>query len=53
MNIPPVSQRTLKAREREVGPVIEKVAKGSCEEAVEVEKEWWRKEIEDVSIGVS
>lgn len=54
INIPPVSQSTFKAREREVGPAIEEVAKASCEEAMEVEKECWRKETEEVvSIGAS
>ena len=54
INIPPVSQSTFKAREREVGPTIEEVAKTSCKEAMEVEKEFWRKETEEVvSIGAS
>lgn len=54
INIPPVSQSTFKAREREVGPAIEEVAKTSCKEAMEVEKEFWRKETEEVvSIGAS
>ena len=54
INIPPVSQSTFKAREREVGPAIEELAKASCEEAMEVEKECWRKEAEEVvSIGAS
>lgn len=54
INIPPVSQSTFKARERDVGPAIEEVAKTSCKEAMEVEKEFWRKETEEVvSIGAS
>ena len=54
INIPPVNQSTFKAREREVGPAIEKVAKASCKEAMEVEKEFWRNETEEVvSIGAS
>ena len=54
INIPPVSESTFKTREREVGPAIEEVAKASCEEAMEVEKECWRKETgEVVSIGAS
>ena len=38
INLPPVGQNTLKAREREVGPVIEAVAKKSCTAAIEAEK---------------
>ena len=54
INTPPVSQSTFKAREREVGPAIKEAAKASCEEAMEVEKECWRKETEEVvSIGAS
>lgn len=54
INKPPVSQSTFKAREREVGPAIKEAAKASCEEAMEVEKECWRKETEEVvSIGAS
>ena len=34
MNIPPPTIRTLKKREREIGPVIEKTAKKSCKDAV-------------------
>ena len=54
VNIPPVSQSTFKARERVVGPALEEVAEASCKEAMEVEKEFWRKETEEVvSIGAS
>lgn len=54
INIPSVGQNTFKAREREVGPAIEEVAKASCEEAMEAEKECWRRETEEVvSIGAS
>ena len=38
INLPPVGQNTLKAREREIGPAIESVAKKSCEEAIECER---------------
>ena len=38
MNVPAVSENTLKAREREVGPVIENVAKRSCLEALKGKK---------------
>ncbi|XP_046555393.1 uncharacterized protein LOC124264681 [Haliotis rubra] len=31
MNIPPLSDRTLKRREREMGPLIEEVARNSCQ----------------------
>lgn len=41
INLPPVGQNTLKAREREVGPAIEWVAKKSCAEAIEAEKRCW------------
>lgn len=34
LNIPTLASSTLKKREREVGPVIECVAKRSCENAV-------------------
>ena len=37
MNIPPVCAKTLKGREREVGPVIESMAKRSCKRALEEE----------------
>ena len=35
MNIPPPTVRTLKKREREIGPTIEKSAKKSCADAVQ------------------
>ena len=41
INLSAVGQNTLKAREREVGPVIEAVAKKSCAEATEAEKRCW------------
>ena len=41
VNLPAVSENTLKAREREIGPVFEKVAKDSCGKAVEKEKSKW------------
>lgn len=57
INLPAIGQNTLKAREREIGPAIEKVAVKSCEQALEVEKGYWRKgETEQdlvVDIGVS
>ena len=54
VNIPSVSQSTFKSRELEVGPVNAEVAKASCEKAMEGEKEYWRKEAEEVvSIGAS
>ena len=37
MNIPPVCPKTLKRREREVGPAIESLAKRSCKRALEAE----------------
>ena len=38
MNLPPVGVNSFKAREREIGPAIESVAKNSCEKALEAEK---------------
>lgn len=38
LNIPPVHGDTLKARERETGPVIEDIANPSCEPILEEEK---------------
>ena len=38
INLPPVGENTPKAREREIGPAIESVAKKSCEETTEIEK---------------
>lgn len=55
-NLPAIGQNTLEAREREVGPAIEKVARKSCEDTLERrEKEYWRKsETEQVvDIGAS
>ena len=63
MNVPAVSENTLKAREREVGPVIENFAKSSCLEALEREKSCWVSEniyqepssrnVNNIAIGVS
>ena len=41
MNVPAVSESTLRSREWEVGPVIENVGKISCLEALEREKSCW------------
>lgn len=41
INVPVIGDNTLKAREREVGPVIETVAKSSCLAGVEEEKKRW------------
>lgn len=41
VNLPAIAENTLKAREREVGPAIEKVAKESCGKALEEEKGKW------------
>jgi hypothetical protein len=38
MNIPTISRASFKKREREVGPVIEDVAKKSCEDVTIIEK---------------
>ena len=37
LDIHPPCKTTVKRREREIGPIIEKVARASCEEAVGVE----------------
>lgn len=42
INLPAIGQNTLKVREREIGPAIEKVAMKSCEQALEVKKGYWR-----------
>ena len=39
MNLPTISSRSLKHREREVGKVIEEVAENSCNTAIAEEKE--------------
>ena len=41
INLPAVAENTFKAREREIGPVIERLAKESCGKALEVEKSKW------------
>jgi len=41
INRPAIAENTLKARKREIGPVIEKVARESCETALQVEKTKW------------
>lgn len=49
-NLPAVAENTLKAREREIGPVIGKVAKESCKTALQLEKtKWISKEASDGS----
>ena len=44
INLPAVLENTLKAREREIGPVFEKIAKRFCKNAIEKEKSQWLKE---------
>ena len=55
INLPAVGQNTLKAREREVGPAIEAVARNSCLEGLQLEKECRRTGDTEqvVKIGVS
>ena len=55
INVPSVGESTLKAREREVGPQIEKLAKESCLKSLENEKNLWQEESEkeNVEIGAS
>ena len=38
INLPAVHENTLKARERDIGPALEKIAKRSCKNAIEKEK---------------
>ena len=54
-NVPSFGESTLKAREREVGPQIEKLAKESCLESLESERNLWKEEgeKENVEIGAS
>lgn len=37
INVPPVSQTTIKKREREIGPQIEKEAESSCQNGIDLE----------------
>ena len=55
INVPSIGESTLKAREREVGPQIEKLAKESCLKSLENEKNLWKEESEkeNVEIGAS
>ena len=55
INVPLVGESTLKAREKEVGPQIEKLAKESCLKSLENEKNLWKEESEkeNVEIGAS
>ena len=55
INVPSVGESTLKSREREVGPQIEKLAKESCLESLESERNLWKEESEkdNVEIGAS
>ena len=39
MNIPPIADSTLSRRSHEAGPAIETVARRSCEEAMEAERQ--------------
>lgn len=55
INLPAVGQNTLKAREREVGAAIETVARNSCLEGLQLEKDCRRTVDTEqvVKIGVS
>lgn len=55
ITVPSVGESTLKAREREVGPQIEKLAKESWLESLESERNLWKEdsEKENVAIGAS
>ena len=55
INVPSVRESMLKAREREVGPQIEKLPKESCLESLESERNLWKEDSqkENVAIGAS
>ena len=55
INVPSLGESTLKARERKVRPQIEKLAKESCLESLESERNLWKEdnEKENVAIGAS
>ncbi|PFX19079.1 hypothetical protein AWC38_SpisGene16524 [Stylophora pistillata] len=55
INIPSLGESTLKAREREVGLQVEKLAKESCLKSLESERNMWKddSEKENVEIGAS
>ena len=55
INVPSLGESTLKARKREVRPQIEKLAKESCLESLESERNLWKEdnEKENVAIGAS
>lgn len=55
LNVPAVGANTIKAREREIGSAVEKIAKRSCTEALAAEKECWRNDDSEgpVAIGSS
>ena len=42
----------LKAREREVGPQTEKLAKESCLEDLESERKLWKEDSERENVGI-
>ena len=44
INVPSLGESTLKAREREVGPQIEKLAKESCLESLESKRNLWKED---------
>lgn len=44
INLPAVHENTLKARERGIGPALEKIAKRSCKNVIEKEKSQWLEE---------
>ena len=52
LDIHPPCKTTVKRREREIGPIIEKVARASCEEAVGVESSLVGKKNGDGMIGM-
>ena len=45
INLPAVHENTLKAREKEIRPALEKIAKRSCKNAIEKEKSQWLEDI--------
>ena len=52
INVLSVGKSTLKAREREVGPQIEKLAKESCLESLESERNLWKGKSEKKNVEI-
>ena len=56
LNVPVIGESTLKARECEIGPIIDEIAKSSCEVNLEEKRKKWEGEGQEGSdrlIGAS